>query len=115
MIVDGSPSRLGTATAALGLPLAWVTSLVPQPFWAKTVAVSFAICRSLGKVNLVSDPVVLCVLCPVAGTVPGPLAVVSSGPRASMPRVLVTTTSLPVLPRTVMSSGNSRSGAGRGS
>ena len=51
-----------------------MTSVVPQPFWAKTVAVSFAICWSVGNVNFVSDPVVLWVPCPVAGTVPGPLA-----------------------------------------
>ena len=53
--------------------------------------------RSLGSVNRVSDAVVLCVPCPVAGAVPVPLAKVSSGPRASMPRVLVTTTWLPTV------------------
>ena len=47
--------------------------------------------RSLGRVKRVSDAVVLCVSWPVTGTVPGPLEVVMAGPRASTPRVLVTT------------------------
>ena len=53
--------------------------------------------RSLGSVKRVSDAVVLCVSWPLTGTVPGPLYVVIAGPRASMPRVLVTTIWLPAV------------------
>ena len=42
-------------------PLDFATELNVQPFWAKTVAEYFAICRSLGSANRVSDVVVLCV------------------------------------------------------
>ena len=42
-------------------PLDFATELNVQPFWAKTVAEYFAICRSLGSANRVSDEVVPCV------------------------------------------------------
>ena len=65
--------RVGTGTAAALRPLACWTSFVPQPFWAKTVAVSRAMSGSLGRVKRVSDAVVLCVSWPLTGTVPCPL------------------------------------------
>lgn len=96
-MVEGSPTRSGTATGAAGWRPAWATSSWPQPFWANTVAVSRRICWSVGRRKRVRDAVVLCVPWPVAGTVPVPSWNVSSGPRASMPRVLVTTTWSPTV------------------
>ena len=96
-MVDGSPMRFGIATGAPGLRLACSTSLWSQPFWAKTVGVYRVVSTSLGRAKRVSEAVVLCVPWPVAGAVPVPLPKVSSGPRASMPRVLVTTTWSPAV------------------
>ena len=92
LMVDGSPTRLGTGTARARLPAACFTSPVPQPFCLKTTEVHFLTSRSEGRVNRVSEPVVPWVPWPLAGVVLAPALKVSSGPRASMPRVLVTTT-----------------------
>ena len=94
-MVDGSPTRCGTGTGAAFAPPACWTSLAVQPFWAKTVEVYLAIPWSLGRVKLVSDAVVLWVSWPLTTGTPYPLSVVIAGPRASIPRVFVTTTRFP--------------------
>ena len=49
------------AWSAALLPVACWVSVLPQPFWANTVAVYLAISWSLGSAKRVSDAVVLCV------------------------------------------------------
>lgn len=86
MIVEGSPSRAGTGTAFVWLLLVAVfTDPGVQPFCLKTLAVCDLTTKSLGSVNRVTLDVVSCVLWPAA-----------SGRRASTPRVLATTTCLPL-------------------
>ena len=73
-MVDGSPIRRGTGTAATARPpLACFTSVSasPQPFWANTRGVYVSrMSPSPGSVNRVSDAVVPCVPYAVAGVVP---------------------------------------------
>ncbi len=88
MIVEGSPSRRGTATGlAWLLPLLSRTDPLYQPFCRKTLAVWDRMTRSLGSLNRCTLEVVSWVLCPA----------LPEGLRASMPRVLETTMSSPAL------------------
>lgn len=86
MIVEGSPSFTGTGTG-FASPVPWVTEPPCQPFWVKTLPVSDLMTPSSGSVN--------CVRLDVVSWVPCPALLV--GRRASIPRVLETTTFLPTV------------------
>ena len=88
LIVEGSPSRSGTGSAFPEvLRPAVRTEPGVQPFCLKTLAVWALTVLSSGSVNWVRLDVVSWVPCPEAAV----------GRRASMPRVLETTTFLPTV------------------